>query len=420
MTEKPKNILLIIDPQKDFTDVNDDDYKGTMSVTGAAEDYKRIIKFIETNENAIDEIHVTLDTHTPNHIGHPSYWKTVSIDSNGVAKTYPLDNGGYDTMMFILSLNNGENGNLSTPRIMATKDNRSIQVTPSDSKLTDYTIKYLQALAEKQKQSAFIWDKHCIEGSKGHEIADSLKQKLDAVQNKQKIKVKYHIKGQNNLAEMYSIFSAEVPVPDNISDEIKSVNYNGKNTDNNAYTYDKSEGVDTYDEVITKVNLDTDINIDLMNKLLGEGNNKVFVCGEAKTHCVKNSIIDLMKYSNVRGYNSENIYLIKDCTSPIVASGIDDDIESIVISPEYKKKVVIHTYGIANINSSSKIKKKKIPNPTFTGTNKDTDIPNIQKTINEYNPNRKYIGGKRTRKVKKSKKTRKNKKHKKHHKTRKH
>lgn len=113
---------------------------------------------------------------------------------------------------------------------------------------------------------------------------------------------------------MYSIFGAVVPVEDidNTKND-KSICYSGPNTDK----YDKGKGCDSYEEVIKKINLETGLNTDLMENILNGGKNRVFVCGEARTHCVKSSMEHLIQYNNVKGYETKNIILLKDGSSPI-------------------------------------------------------------------------------------------------------
>jgi hypothetical protein len=59
------------------------------------------------------------------------------------------------------------------------------------------------------------------------------------------------------------------------------------------------------------------------------------LCGEAKTHCVKSSIIDLMEHAGKSSKQviSSRIVLLANITSPI--QGVPDDIEKIVIEKGY-------------------------------------------------------------------------------------
>jgi nicotinamidase-related amidase len=182
------------------------------------------------------------------------------------------------------------------------------------SYVEDYILFYSNTTKNKHGQVPWIWRKHCIEGSEGHKVVSELQLVLDNLGSK----VRYHIKGQNNLAEMYSIFSAETPV----------FGVNGfesyMNTSTRRETYDIVNGVTSYDETIKKLNLETGLNKGMMNKLLGleeyaseKTKRRVYVCGQAKTHCVKSSLIDLMEYAKGKGIESGQIVLLSDMTSPI-------------------------------------------------------------------------------------------------------
>ncbi|CAM9436216.1 unnamed protein product, partial [Hapterophycus canaliculatus] len=60
--------LLIVDPQVDFHE------GGSLAVSGAAEDAKRIAGLIRDHGEQIDEIIVTLDSHNRLDIAHPMFW----------------------------------------------------------------------------------------------------------------------------------------------------------------------------------------------------------------------------------------------------------------------------------------------------------------------------------------------------------
>jgi nicotinamidase-related amidase len=191
-----KNVLLIIDPQKDFTE------GGKLQVPGATKDYENMITMLKSVGDKFDEIHVSLDTHTENHIGHPNFWKQTN-GSDIPNSIFILDIDSNDTIT-------GSNILTGVPNVDQTQ---SIEVVPRQENLDllkyvkDY-LKWFNTSANTHGQRCFIWFQHCIEKSDGHKVANILKTKLDEMGTK----VHYHIKGQNNLAEMYSIFKAEKPV----------------------------------------------------------------------------------------------------------------------------------------------------------------------------------------------------------------
>lgn len=312
-----KNILLIIDPQNDFTD-HPGEKRGSLAVDGALEDYTKIVNMLESYPTFFDEIHVSLDTHTSQHIGHPGFWKVISMDSQDTSPTEITEVPDSIYRLSIDKTNNIITGENIVPEIYSPGTARNIKVVPREAHLTEYVYEYLKWFDTAENthgQRCYIWKQHCIEGTFGHQVSEPLKSKLDGMSNK----VTYHIKGQNNLAEMYSIFKAEKPLTNAqmIDENLKKYIYTGSltNAGESSKTYTK-----TYTEVITLKNLDTQLNETLLKALLGNrgaNQNRVYICGEARTHCVKSSVIDLLEYATNNGYDTTKIFLLKDATSPI-------------------------------------------------------------------------------------------------------
>jgi len=323
------NILLIIDPQNDFTD-HPGEKKGSLAVDGALKDYEKIVKMLESHPTFFDQIHVSLDTHTPQHIGHPGFWKVISMDDKVTSQTEitAVPNSIYRLSIDEAGTINGEN---IVPVAYSPGTARYIKVVPRSDFLRDYVKTYLKWFDTHENthgQRCYVWKQHCIENDDGHKVSEPLKSKLDEMGDK----VTYHIKGQNNLAEMYSIFKAEKPLTnEEMQDEIlKPYIYTGSKAI-------KGENAKTYDDVTTLKNLNTELNEELLKQLLGdkgENQNRVYICGEARTHCVKSSVIDLLEYATKGGYDTTKIILLKDATSPI--PGTPNDILRIMTGKTVK------------------------------------------------------------------------------------
>jgi nicotinamidase-related amidase len=253
-----KNIVLIIDPQNDFSDANNikRGEPGSLAVTGASSDYSKIINFIKNNP--IDEVHVSLDTHNERHIGHPAFWDRISADGQ---QTPADDTDG----LTILSI---DSENIITGfhiiRKTTTQYVPRIYEQKSYAALCKYVYNYLNFYSSpenKHNQLAWIWPNHCIEGTNGHRIAQELHSFLKKWElSREGNVVKYHIKGQNNLAEMYSIFSAEKPVSITESYVLRSYLYTGKGKNISPPT-----GSDTYKKTQKLINLETTFNSELMS-----------------------------------------------------------------------------------------------------------------------------------------------------------
>jgi len=239
-----KKTLLIIDPQNDFCEVNEEKrpsgIKSSLSVPGSKKDMDNIIKFIKENE--LDEIIVTLDTHNIIDIAHPSWW---------------LDKDGNHVSPFTL---------------ISSKDIEDGNFTTSDPNEFNYSLQYVKKLEEQGKYQMIVWPEHCIQGSWGHNVYADLQEELEKWMKSNNKNVIYFYKGQNIRTEHYSALKAEVVLDD-----------------------------------------ETNLNNKLMNLLLDS--NKLFVCGEALSHCVASTVRDLLDNSPVEFH--KKITLLKDCSSSV-------------------------------------------------------------------------------------------------------
>lgn len=339
-SKREKNILLIIDPQNSFSDEKTGVRKtGSLAVTNSSNDYLKIISFIEKNKAFIDEIHISLDTHTDRHIGHVDFWQSRAIGEETFNDCTEVEMRDVLRILRVDIDKTRGNKIIGSSILEGKPDREYIPRNYSGGNSTEYTrlCKYVESYIlsynrgkNKHSQVPWIWPKHCIEGSDGHKIAVELQSRLDVFAIEKPGSVKYHIKGQNNLAEMFSIFSAEFPVIDKTTKELKNYIYTGSKTE----PFPES-GASSYEEAISKLNLNTRPNAVFMNSLLGD-NNRVFVCGEAKTHCVRSSIIDLME--NKPGLDSDRIVLLANMTSPIPGTPGDEagtNIEGDVVTAGY-------------------------------------------------------------------------------------
>ena len=402
-----KNILLIIDPQIDF-------HTGSLAVPHAIEDAKKIVELI--NSGKFDEIHVSLDTHTKNHIGHPGFYDSGYVPFGNYYNGEPVkDEEGND-----LGPKKDDEGN-AIPKTVAKQ-----KIVQTDVALPpDYLETYNEIHKTARNTDYMMWPEHCIEGSDGHKIYKPIH---DALQNAESVKhVRYHIKGQNELTEMYSIFSATVKPPVSYFSTGKRYNpdENGPTVEENKirkssklyYTnpYKKEEGVRSYVEACKYINLDTSMNTGLINNLCGkEGQNTVYVCGQAKSHCVADSIIDLLKVGK------GEVVLIEDASSPVLT---DPEKEQLNEGKEVKSFLL----GIAEDNISKaeggKAKFSKISTSNLlqkleemysdgtvevTGYDKEELIKERLNSSRKHPEIRKSVvrsGGRKTRKNKRTKRT---------------
>lgn len=144
---------------------------------------------------------------------------------------------------------------------------------PVDSTKLEHAKFYTKALEEKGRFVVCIWPEHCLIGTPGHAVVPILN---DAMQEwvKHKMKsIEYIHKGTNCLTEMYSAIAAEVPMEDDPS---------------------------------------TNVNPDLIHRL--HAADQVFICGEAKSHCVNYTMRDIAAHWKK---DISALVLLSDCSSAV-------------------------------------------------------------------------------------------------------
>jgi nicotinamidase/pyrazinamidase len=238
-----QHAMLIIDAQYDFCNP-----KGALFVQGADADMNRLSAWIKRNKKQIDHISVTTDSHPVNDISHPSFWQD-------------------------------KNGNIPAPFTSITaseiKEGKwSPRFSPKEA------ISYVEALEKQGEFGHFIWPTHCLTGSRGAAIDDSLMEALiewTAEGND------YHVvtKGTYPLSEHFGIFRANVPVADVP---------------------------------------ETQLNQGLIDTL--EKYRHVYLAGEAKSHCVANSLKQAMEEAPAL---ARKFVILEDCMSDVTGLGFLGD-----------------------------------------------------------------------------------------------
>jgi len=185
--DKPGIALLAIDPQNDFCDIPRHElgsYKPALPVAGADADMKRLAAFIDRIGAAIDRIHVTLDSHQPIDIAHPSWW----LDENG-ASPAPFT-------------------------VITSRDLSAGSWRTSNPAMQEKSLRYTEALEASGRFALVVWPEHCLMGSWGNNIHSAVKQSMDKWARGRMKQVGYVSKGMNPGTEHYSAIRAEVPDDD--------------------------------------------------------------------------------------------------------------------------------------------------------------------------------------------------------------
>lgn len=185
--------LLIVDPQNDFCDIGPDQWPAhplrpgerlapALPVTGADADMRRLAQWLQDNLGRISRIHVTLDSHQPFDIAHPTFWRDAD--------------GAHPSAMSTIELKDVREGHWRT----------------ADNTQQRRALDYLQAL-ERGGNRHMIWPEHCIVGTWGHNVHAHVADALATWSRQHQRDVNYVFKGLNPLTEHFSAFEAEVVDP---------------------------------------------------------------------------------------------------------------------------------------------------------------------------------------------------------------
>lgn len=161
------------------------------------------------------------------------------------------------------------------------------QVNPAFGEDLDaYVLHYVKSLTEQGKYLLTIWPYHSMLGGIGHALVSALEEAIFFHSIARLSPTQFELKGENHLTENYSVFRPEV-----------SEDHQG-------------QPITQKDSFLLQQVLENDV---------------VIIAGQAKSHCVAWTIEDLLK--EIRKIDpdlAKKIYLLEDCTSPVVVPGIVD------------------------------------------------------------------------------------------------
>ena len=148
----------------------------------------------------------------------------------------------------------------------------------------DWSVRYVHQLQQQAKKDLMIWPYHTMEGTLGHMLAAPISEAIawhSAARNTQPTYVE---KGRTIRTEYYGIFGAEIPDPE-----------------------DPASG----------------LNVTLLDAVMKH--DKVYVAGEAKSHCVLETERQLVgRFANAPEM-LKRLHFLKDCTSSVQHPVIDFD-----------------------------------------------------------------------------------------------
>jgi nicotinamidase-related amidase len=257
--------LLTVDVQNTFCLPEFELFVAGRSGTGAVDDNRRLCEFIYRNLDAITHVIPTLDTHEAVQIFHPIWL----LDADG----------NHPPPYTLVSADDVEIGRWKVNPAVAEIVGRDHEY------LERHLLHYTHELERGGKYSLTVWPYHAMLGGVGHALVPAVEAALFFHTVARFAQPRLEIKGQNPLTEHYSILGPEV-----------------------------TKGPDR-DEIGQK-------NHALFDRLLNF--DAVVIAGQAKSHCVAWTIEDLLEAQGRERHLAERVYLLEDCTSPVVVPGAVD------------------------------------------------------------------------------------------------
>lgn len=258
--------LMLVDVQNTFCIPGFELFVGGRTGTGAVDDNRRVCEFLYRNLAMITEICPTMDTHQAMQIFHS---------------------------VFLVN----EKGEHPAPFTLISEEDIKRGLWRFNPKLADslgvterygqrYVRHYTHTLKEGGKYDLTIWPYHAMLGGIGHALVSAVEEAIFFHSIARCSQPDFQVKGGNPFTENYSVLRPEV-----------LVDADGK-------------------RIAQK-------NQQFIEKLLEF--DALVIAGQAKSHCVAWTIDDLLKeIATVDKKMAQKVYLLEDCSSPVVIPGVVD------------------------------------------------------------------------------------------------
>jgi nicotinamidase-related amidase len=256
---------------------------GSLNVPGALDDIRRLIEFILTNLDKLTSVFASLDSHLLYQIFYRTWWRLMTGQKPD----------------FFTEVYKSQKPSHALAKSIDVGDIRPM-LDPVES------INYVEALQTQANKPLCIWTYHTMLGTPGQALDPALFEVLAFHAFARKAQLNFLQKGQIPQTEMYGILSPEVKKPKHPQ--------GGFNTD-------------------------------FLNILMKH--DKVIVAGEAKSHCVLESLRQIIQFFMQSDPTVlKKLYILEDCMSSVKHPAID--FESIA-NAEFDK---FRTSGVNIIKST--------------------------------------------------------------------
>jgi nicotinamidase/pyrazinamidase len=235
------------------------EFLSALPVPGALDDVARVVNMIRRLGNKIKKITLTYDTHDHVHIGHPAFWRD--------------QNGRMPPGMTPMPLDNVKNGMFHPINRFERVNNLGNQT------FQEITEGYLAALEATGRQH-MVWNEHCVAGTWGHNLHPELTLAVKEWQAQTGRLARRLNKGQFVFAESFGVFGALVP---------------------NTYA-PETQLQEPYIRALAEDDL-------------------IVFGGQARTHCVLESMRQVVETLQFGKDYLEKIYILQDAMSNIPAAG---------------------------------------------------------------------------------------------------
>jgi nicotinamidase-related amidase len=264
--DDPRVCLVAVDVQNTFCLPGFELFVAGRSGTGAVDDNRRLCEFVYRNLGAITQIVPTLDTHSPLQIFHAVFL----VD----------DDGRHPDPYTLVSAEDVEHGVWRANPAAA----RALGV--DEGYLQQHLLHYTRTLESGGKYNLTVWPYHALLGGIGHALVPAVEEAVFFHAIARRAQPDVQVKGFEPLTEHYSMLGPEV------TEDHEGRPLGARNEP-------------------------------LVEKLLEY--DAVLIAGQAKSHCVAWTIDDLLTGIAARDRAlAEKVYMLEDCTSPVVVPDVVD------------------------------------------------------------------------------------------------
>ncbi len=271
-----KICLIAVDVQNTFCIPDFELFVQGKTGKGAVSDNQRLCEFIYRNLNSLTQIVPTMDTHQAMQIFHSIFLVNES--------------GEHPSPFTHITREDIAEGRWKFNELLSHNLKRSVQY------VQNHLLHYTEVLRKTSKYALTIWPYHAMFGGIGHALVSSIEEAIFFHTIARYSQPHIHVKGDNPLTEHYSVLAPEVRTnPEGEPLEIRTQSLFKEP----AEAHDLIKELEDFDVII--------------------------IAGQAKSHCVAWTLADFLDVEKNRDRRFvQKVYILEDCTSPVVIPGLID------------------------------------------------------------------------------------------------